>query len=71
MDLEETVRVLLVGNGMVGKSSIVSRFAKNTTTERYKKTIGAGKNSTSQNVFDQTYSLCHPLKTLYLHRSHP
>ncbi len=40
--MEMTVKVLVVGNGMVGKSSLVSKFAKGVMSEKYKRTIGTG-----------------------------
>lgn len=35
-----SVKVLVVGNGGVGKSSLIRRFCKDTFTDQYKKTIG-------------------------------
>lgn len=39
-DVETTVKVIVVGNGQVGKTSMITRFAKGIFTNEYKKTIG-------------------------------
>lgn len=39
-DFELTMKVIVVGNGRVGKSSLITRFVKGTFTEEYKKTLG-------------------------------
>lgn len=39
-DLELSVKVLIVGNGAVGKSSMIQRYCKGFFTNEYKKTIG-------------------------------
>ncbi|XP_046385523.1 ras-related protein Rab-23 [Ischnura elegans] len=39
-DLEIAIKVVIVGNGAVGKSSMIQRFCKGTFTKDYKKTIG-------------------------------
>jgi Ras-related protein Rab-23 len=39
-DLETIVKVIVVGNGGVGKSSLTARYCKGTFTNTYKKTIG-------------------------------
>eukprot|EP00043_Microstomoeca_roanoka_P013086 m.127803 g.127803 ORF g.127803 m.127803 type:complete len:228 (-) comp15663_c6_seq1:227-910(-) len=39
-DLEHPVKVLIVGNGAVGKSSMIQRYCKGIFTQEYKKTIG-------------------------------
>eukprot|EP00158_Paraphelidium_tribonemae_P005825 Partr_v1_DN27543_c2_g1_i3_m30507 putative RAB23, member RAS oncogene family len=39
-DLEPTIKVVIVGNGNVGKSSLIRRFASSTFSSRYTKTIG-------------------------------
>ena len=39
-DLETVVKVIVVGNGGVGKSSLTARYCKGTFTNTYKKTIG-------------------------------
>jgi len=39
-DLEISIKVLVVGNGAVGKSSMIQRYCKGTFTKEYKKTIG-------------------------------
>lgn len=39
-DMEVLLKVIVVGNGKVGKTSMVTRFAHGVMTENYKKTIG-------------------------------
>ncbi|XP_075255745.1 ras-related protein Rab-23-like [Convolutriloba macropyga] len=39
-DLEIAIKVLVVGNGGVGKSSLIQRYCKGSYTSQYKKTIG-------------------------------
>lgn len=39
-DVETAVKVLVVGNGGVGKTSLIKRFCKGQYTDEYKKTIG-------------------------------
>jgi len=39
-DIEHPVKVLIVGNGAVGKSSMIQRYCKGVFTQEYKKTIG-------------------------------
>jgi Ras-related protein Rab-23 len=39
-DIDTTVKVIVVGNGQVGKTSMITRFAKGIFTNEYKKTIG-------------------------------
>ena len=39
-DIETAIKVLIIGNGAVGKSSMIQRICKGTYTESYKKTIG-------------------------------
>ena len=39
-DFELTMKVIVVGNGRVGKSSLITRFVKGTFSEEYKKTLG-------------------------------
>lgn len=39
-DLEVAIKVVVVGNGGVGKSSMIQRFCKGVFTKDYKKTIG-------------------------------
>lgn len=39
-DLEVAIKVVVVGNGAVGKSSLIQRFCKGYFTKEYKKTIG-------------------------------
>eukprot|EP00911_Craspedida_sp_UC1_P002869 UC1_evm1s2101 len=39
-DIEHPVKVLIVGNGAVGKSSMIQRYCKGVYTSDYKKTIG-------------------------------
>lgn len=40
-NIEDAVKVIVVGNGQVGKSSLVRRYCKGEFTSEYKKTIGA------------------------------
>lgn len=39
-DLEVAIKVVIVGNGAVGKSSMIQRYCKGMYTSEYKKTIG-------------------------------
>ena len=39
-DFEYSMKIIVVGNGRVGKSSLITRFVKGTFTEEYKKTLG-------------------------------
>jgi energy-coupling factor transporter ATP-binding protein EcfA2 len=39
-DVELAIKVLIVGNGAVGKSSMIQRYCKGIFTHEYKKTIG-------------------------------
>ena len=39
-DIDITIKVIVVGNGCVGKSSLVLRYAKEIFTDEYKKTVG-------------------------------
>lgn len=39
-DIEVAIKVVIVGNGGVGKSSMIQRFCKGIFTKDYKKTIG-------------------------------
>lgn len=39
-DLEVAIKVVVVGNGAVGKSSMIQRYCKGVFTKDYKKTIG-------------------------------
>ena len=39
-DIEIAMKVVVVGNGAVGKSSMIQRYCKNVFTKEYKKTIG-------------------------------
>ena len=39
-DIEISVKVVVVGNGAVGKSSMIQRYCKGVFTREYKKTIG-------------------------------
>lgn len=39
-DFETAIKVVVVGNGNVGKSSMIRRFCKNEYLQTYKKTIG-------------------------------
>lgn len=39
-ELEIAIKVVIVGNGGVGKSSMIQRYCKGIYTKDYKKTIG-------------------------------
>jgi len=39
-DFDREIKVLVVGNGGVGKTSMIRRFCKGMFTDEYKKTIG-------------------------------
>lgn len=39
-DMEVAIKVVVVGNGAVGKSSMIQRYCKGVFTKDYKKTIG-------------------------------
>eukprot|EP00929_Paragymnodinium_shiwhaense_P004143 TRINITY_DN104871_c0_g1_i1.p1 TRINITY_DN104871_c0_g1~~TRINITY_DN104871_c0_g1_i1.p1 ORF type:complete len:251 (+),score=67.55 TRINITY_DN104871_c0_g1_i1:146-898(+) len=39
-DVDTTLKVIVVGNGQVGKTSMITRFARGIFTNEYKKTIG-------------------------------
>ena len=39
-ELEVAIKVLVVGNGAVGKSSMIQRYCRGGFTQDYKKTIG-------------------------------
>ena len=39
-ELEVAIKVVVVGNGAVGKSSMIQRYCKGVFTRDYKKTIG-------------------------------
>jgi len=39
-EMEVSLKVIIVGNGKVGKTSMLTRFARGIMTETYKKTIG-------------------------------
>jgi len=38
--MDVSLKVIVVGNGMVGKTSMITRFARGIMTDNYKKTIG-------------------------------
>jgi len=40
VDVEATLKVLVVGNGEVGKTSLITRYASGAMTDQYKKTLG-------------------------------
>lgn len=39
-EMDVSLKVIVVGNGRVGKTSMITRFAKGVKTDEYKKTIG-------------------------------
>ena len=39
-DLEISIKIVVVGNGAVGKSSMIQRYCKGYFSKEYKKTIG-------------------------------
>jgi len=39
-DFEIAIKLVIVGNGAVGKSSMIQRYCKGIFTKDYKKTIG-------------------------------
>lgn len=39
-DMEVAIKMVVVGNGAVGKSSMIQRYCKGIFTKDYKKTIG-------------------------------
>ena len=39
-DMEIIMKVIVVGNGKVGKTSMITRFARNQYSDEYKKTLG-------------------------------
>lgn len=39
-EVEVAIKVVVVGNGGVGKSSLIQRFCRGEFTSHYKKTIG-------------------------------
>mgnify|MGYP006113161659 FL=1 len=39
-DFEKEIKVVVLGNGGVGKSSMIRRYCKGKYTDEYKKTIG-------------------------------
>ena len=41
IDINETMKILIVGNAKCGKSSIIARYAMNSFHENYRTTIGA------------------------------
>ena len=41
-DVDTTMKVIVVGNGQVGKTSMITRYAKGVFTDQYKKTLAAG-----------------------------
>lgn len=48
-----SIKVIVVGNGTVGKSSLTQRFAKGSFTNEYKKTLGVDFLSTKRNIMDK------------------
>lgn len=47
-----SLKIIVVGNGTVGKSSLSQRFAKGNFTSEYKKTLGVDFLSTKRNIMD-------------------
>lgn len=47
-----SLKIIVVGNGTVGKSSLSQRFAKGSFTTEYKKTLGVDFLSTKRNIMD-------------------
>ena len=39
-DIEVSIKVIVIGNGTVGKSCMIQRYCKGYFTKEYKKTIG-------------------------------
>ena len=39
-DVEVTLKLIVVGDGQVGKTSLITRFCKNTFSDQYKRTLG-------------------------------
>lgn len=39
-DIEISIKLVIIGNGGVGKSSLIQRYCKGIFTKDYKKTIG-------------------------------
>lgn len=58
-DIEQSLKVIIVGNGMVGKTSMITRFARGQMTDGYKKTIGTGPRRFLNTLYSpQGFSLC-------------
>lgn len=54
---EKLVKILIVGDSGVGKTSLLMRYAENTYTEAYRQTIGVDFKSKVVTVCDQKYKL--------------
>jgi Ras-related protein Rab-23 len=39
-DVDLMMKVIVVGDGRIGKTSLITRFAKNKFNQEYKKTLG-------------------------------
>ena len=39
-DLEFNMKIIIVGNGRIGKTSMITRFVKGVYSDEYKKTLG-------------------------------
>lgn len=65
-DLEIAIKAVVVGNGAVGKSSMIQRYCKGVFTKDYKKTIGVDFLERQLRFVDTTLgcSLYPPLKCL-------
>ena len=70
-DLETVVKVIVVGNGGVGKSSLTARYCKGTFTNTYKKTIGVGLGPSVRPVAPEVPAGRDPLKYVHLPSSSP
>ena len=65
-DLEIAIKAVVVGNGAVGKSSMIQRYCKGVFTKDYKKTIGVDFLERQLRFVDTTIGLqlYPPLKVL-------
>ncbi|XP_043246020.1 ras-related protein Rab-23-like [Amphibalanus amphitrite] len=56
-EMEVAVKVVIVGNGAVGKSSMIQRYCRGTFTREYKKTIGVDFLERMLEVYDDPVRL--------------